>query len=38
MSHLLDPNTIVNCPYDKNHKIAYYKLHNHIVKCKRVSA
>jgi hypothetical protein len=35
MSHKLDPDALVQCPFDKNHMIAASKLHNHILKCKK---
>jgi hypothetical protein len=35
MSHLINPDSIVSCPYDSSHKIIASKLQNHIIKCKK---
>jgi hypothetical protein len=35
MSHRLDPEEMVQCPFDPYHKIAAYKLANHILKCRK---
>lgn len=36
MSYNLRPEQLIECPYDKNHKVSAARLANHIVKCKRV--
>lgn len=35
MSHLHAPDSLLICPYDKNHKIQAYKMQAHMVKCKK---